>query len=123
MSAPATNAFSPAPVMTIARTPSSRFSSRVAWRRSSRVALLRALRTFGRLIVMTATAPSRSISRLSNAMAAPDYIPGVQSERRDRGPRRVGHDVHGLDAAHRHERRMELVADAVGRGNQDRGER
>src|SRR5437868_5980834 len=113
MSAPATNDLSPDPVITIARTPSSRFRSSTARRRSSRVAALRALSTFGRLIVMTAMPSSRSISRLSKAIAASNYIPGVQHDGAERGADRVGDDVHRLDAPHRDERLVELVAHSV----------
>src|SRR5262245_29783297 len=122
MSAPATNDLSPDPVMTMARTVSSRLSSRAARRKSSRVALLSALSTFGRLIVMTATAASRSISRFSKAMSGSNYIPGVQREGRHRRTNRVGHDVHGLDVSRRHKRLMKLIAHSVGRGDQDRGD-
>src|SRR5262245_51117693 len=120
MSAPATNDLSPAPVMTIVRTPSSRLSSSTARRRSSRVETSSALRTLGRLIVMMATAASRSISRLSKAISNSNYIPGVQRDCRDGDAHRVGNDIHGLDAAHRHERLVKFIADAVRRANCDR---
>ena len=55
MSAPATNDLSPAPVMMMTRTDSSCLRSSMARRRSSSVAALSALRTFGRLIVTIAT--------------------------------------------------------------------
>jgi hypothetical protein len=65
MSAPATNAFSPAPVMTIDRTAASRCSASIARRSSSRVWPFNAFRTFGRFTVTTATAPSRSTIKFS----------------------------------------------------------
>ena len=56
-----------------------RASDRGSTRRSSSsVAVLSALRTLGRLIVTIATAPSRSRSRLSKAMAEPNYTPRVR---------------------------------------------
>ena len=60
MSAPAMNDFSPAPVMITTRTPSSSLTARMARRSSSSVCALSAFRTLGRLMVMVATAPSRS---------------------------------------------------------------
>ena len=81
---------------------------------------MRALRTFGRLIVMTATPASRSISRLSKAMSGSNYIPGVEGERRQRRTDSVRDNVHGLDASHGNERLMELIADSVRRGHHDR---
>src|SRR5262249_55563570 len=69
MSAPATNDLSPAPVSTSARTASSCFRSRTARRSSSSVAVSSAFRTFGRLMVTTATAPSRSTSRCSKLIS------------------------------------------------------
>jgi hypothetical protein len=65
MSAPATNAFSPAPVNTIARTPSSSPSASNAVRISPRSAWFSAFNTAGRLMVTTATAPSCSRFRNS----------------------------------------------------------
>ena len=62
MSAPATKAFSPAPVRMIARWSA---HSRTAWVSSRRVWLLSALSDFGRLTVMVAIGPSRSTTMLS----------------------------------------------------------
>src|SRR5262245_30846664 len=120
MSAPATNDLSPAPVRTITRTASSRFNSSTARRRSSRVEWLRALRTFGRLIVTMATAESRSISRLSKVIAGSNYIPGVQRERRGRRTNRVRNDIQYLDASQRNERLVKLIADSVGCSDRNR---
>jgi hypothetical protein len=60
MSAPATNAFSPAPVSTSTRTPSSSRSASSAAISSARTRPFSALRFSGRSMVRTATAPSRS---------------------------------------------------------------
>ena len=65
MSAPATNDFSPAPVITTQRTVSSCRSPAIVACSSSSVALLSALRTFGRFTVTIAVAPSRSSARFS----------------------------------------------------------
>src|SRR5688572_22910466 len=62
MSAPATNALSPAPVMTTTRTSSSRAAASSAPSSAHRTAPLSALRLSGRLIVSSATAPRRSSS-------------------------------------------------------------
>src|SRR6478672_3717461 len=70
MSAPATNDLSPAPVTMTTRMSASYFSSRIARRSSSSVSELSALSTFGRLIVRTADAPSRSRRRLTKAMTS-----------------------------------------------------
>src|SRR4051812_24458209 len=70
MSAPATNALSPAPVRMTARTPSSSFRSSIVRRSASSVSAFRALRTLGRLNVTVATAPLRSTSRTSEDMGA-----------------------------------------------------
>src|SRR5437773_6940075 len=70
MSAPATNAFSPEPVRTIALTWSSPLHSSIARRSSSMVWEFSAFKTFGRLMVMTTIAPSRSRRRLSKLMAS-----------------------------------------------------
>ena len=64
MSAPATNAFSPAPVRMTTRTASSACSARIACPSSASVAALSALSTFGRLTVTVARAPSSSTRRL-----------------------------------------------------------
>ena len=69
MSAPATNDFSPAPVSTIARTSLVLLQLAHHALQLAIVWLLRALSTFGRLMVTTATAPSRStrsVSKLIN---------------------------------------------------------
>src|ERR1700687_1189922 len=81
MSAPATNDLSPAPVRITARTSSSRFKSRATRRSSSRVRALRALRTLGRLIVTSATAPSRSRSRLSTVMTGTSLYSSLEGKR------------------------------------------
>src|SRR5688572_312456 len=65
MSAPATNAFSPSPVITIARIAWSCFNVSAARRSSSSVRELSAFRTLGRLMVTNATWPSRSTTRCS----------------------------------------------------------
>src|SRR5436190_21386801 len=70
MSAPATNAFSPEPVRTIALTWSSPLHSSIARRSSSMVWEFSAFKTFGRLMVMTTIAPSWSRRRLSKLMAS-----------------------------------------------------
>src|SRR5262249_14376743 len=74
MSAPATKAFSPAPVMTIARTSWSRLNSSAARSSSSSVAVFSAFRTLGRLMVTVATRASRSRRRLSKGMKRLNYI-------------------------------------------------
>src|SRR5687768_15053205 len=73
MSAPATKAFSPAPVSTTARTPASSLNAVMARASSVSVWLFKALRTFGRLRVTMATASSRSIRRLSKVMRLPSH--------------------------------------------------
>ena len=70
MSAPATNAFSPAPVMTTTRTASSSPSAVNVWCSSSRVCELMAFRTPGRLNVTRATASSRSTRRVFNVLVS-----------------------------------------------------
>ena len=74
MSAPATNAFSPAPVMTTTRTASSAWSAVSVWRSSASVRKLSALRTFGRLIVTRATASSRSTRSVVNELGSGTLI-------------------------------------------------
>src|SRR5262249_20014656 len=61
----------PAPVRITTRTAASAFRSRIARRSSSIVCAFSALSTFGRLMVTTADAPSRSSRRLAKAMATP----------------------------------------------------
>ena len=83
MSAPATNAFSPAPVRITARTAASSFSSSTARAVRSIVWVLSALRTLGRLMDDTATAPSRSRKKIVKAhrarfMAGVGIIPHAQ---------------------------------------------
>src|SRR6266496_117645 len=73
MSAPATNAFSPEPVRTIALTWSSPLHSSIARRSSSMVWEFSAFKTFGRLMVMTTIAPSRSRRRLSKFIVNPRF--------------------------------------------------
>jgi hypothetical protein len=65
MSAPATNAFWPAPVMTTTRTPSSSRSSSSAAAPSCRVFMFSAFSLSGRLIVISATRPRRSSRSVS----------------------------------------------------------
>src|ERR1700678_826743 len=65
MSAPAANAFSPAPVMTIARMSALRSSSRSANESSPSSLVLSALRTLGRLSVTMPMAPSLSTRMFS----------------------------------------------------------
>ena len=65
MSAPATKAFSPAPVSTMARTDASARSVAITCPSSAIVGALSAFIFAGRLMVTTATAPSRSSSRFS----------------------------------------------------------
>src|SRR5688572_18119451 len=73
MSAPATKAFSPAPVSTTARTAASSLNAVMARASSVSVWLFKALRTFGRLRVTMATASSRSIRRLSKVIRLPSH--------------------------------------------------
>src|SRR5262245_3335307 len=135
MSAPATKAFSPAPVTTIARTPSSCLRSRTTRRSSSRVWELRAFSTRGRLIVTNATGPSRSTSRFSKGMglriynlrlgignglihrlsldARPDRVHRVQEHDGHRGANRVGRQIVQLGCPRRDEQLVKLVAHAV----------
>jgi hypothetical protein len=63
MSAPATKAFSPAPVSTTARTSASRPSSPNARASSATVAVSRAFSFSGRSMVTVATAPARSMRK------------------------------------------------------------
>src|SRR4249920_3159637 len=70
MSAPATNALSPAPVRITTRISPSSFRSSIARRSASSVSAFRAFRTLGRLNVTVATAPLRSRNRTSEAMDA-----------------------------------------------------
>jgi hypothetical protein len=65
MSAPATNDFSPPPVRTMARTSASSRAAAISRSSSASVAAFSALSTFGRLIVIVRTPPSRSTSRFS----------------------------------------------------------
>src|SRR5205823_7556750 len=60
------------------RIAASRCRSRTARRSSSSVCAFSALRTFGRLIVMAAIAPSRSRTRVSNVIGS---SPPLQRER------------------------------------------
>src|SRR5499427_5570758 len=68
MSAPATNDLSPAPVTITTRIASSASSSTIARRSSSSVCAFSALSTLGRLMVIVATAPSRSSRRVSKTI-------------------------------------------------------
>src|SRR5215472_7989765 len=114
MSAPATNDRSPAPVSTIARIDSSALSSSIARCSSSSVREFNAFSTFGRLMVRTATAPSRSTIRCSNVMRSERK--GVHQPAEDEGrhdepaehqaakPQLFDHVVLGDDREHqRHE--------------------
>ncbi len=73
MSAPATKAFSPAPVSTTARTSASPAISSATASNSRLVAVFRAFITSGRVTVTTATAPSRLTS---TAMGGPSLRSG-----------------------------------------------
>ena len=65
MSAPATNAFSPAPVKTTTATESSSRKASRAARMSSCTCRFTALRTSGRLMVISATPSVTSVSSVS----------------------------------------------------------
>src|SRR5215218_3643848 len=118
MSAPATNAFSPAPVMMTVRTLSSWRISNTAARNSSMVAAFKALRRSGRLIVMVATASLRVTNRcvgvmstVDSTLAPPDQ--GCRQPRRhhpgSRADRISGEVVH-VGRASRHEQLVQFVA-------------
>src|SRR5258705_5849241 len=118
MSAPAMNAFSPAPVRITTRTAASCFRSRTARRSSSVVGVFRALRTAGRLTVRIATGPSRSRRRLSKVMAMTtcrDYIPRPTGKKRDGRPRDIGIPIGDVRGSPCNERLMEFVGDPVER--------
>src|SRR5437667_7941073 len=68
MSAPAMNALSPAPVRMMPRTALSSLAGSNAARKSSQVAVLSALSTFGRLRVMYAIEPFFSYRRFSKVV-------------------------------------------------------
>src|SRR5687768_14020842 len=76
MSAPATNAFSPAPVRITTRVVSSEAAASMAVLNSFRVCALSAFRTLGRLKVIVVTGPSRSTSRFSKDIDGRLYPPG-----------------------------------------------
>src|SRR5688572_26470716 len=77
MSAPATNALSPAPVSTITRTPVSRAAASSAPSSEQRNAPLSALRLSGRLMVRTVTAPRRSSSTSFSSLIS--FLPAVEA--------------------------------------------
>src|SRR4051812_25338610 len=130
MSAPATNALSPAPVTTTARTPaSSRSSSRTACN-SSIAAAFRALRRSGRLMVIVATASARAISSCESVIATSDSTLAPPPEDRDepgsggagRCAGRIGGEVVHVSRPSGHEPLMPLVARPVPRRKGHGGE-
>src|SRR6186713_3384848 len=115
MSAPAMNAFSPAPVMITTRIAASCFSSRIARRSSSVVGVSRALRTVGRLTVRIATGPSRSRRRLSKATAGENYTPRPTAKQAERRADRVGIPVGNVGCSAGYEVLMHFIRDPVER--------
>src|SRR5687767_10065403 len=123
MSAPATKAFSPLPVRTIARTPASALNAAMALASSVSVWLFRALRTFGRLRETMATAPSRSIRRLSKVMRLPPHdTPRPRGAQAQRGAGGVVPDVAPLGKTCRHVHLNPFHAHAVKHRDHERGD-
>src|SRR5947207_1110490 len=125
MSAPAMNAFSPAPVTITTRTDASCFRCSTACRSSSVVGVSRALRTAGRLMVRIATAPSRSRRRLSKVIdaASRNYTPRPTGKQRDGGAERIRVPIGDIRGTPGHEPLMNFVGDPIERGERETDER